>query len=168
MNNIHLLTISLCVLALNTYSAEMPPYPSRPVRLVISYSAGGPVDIVGRIAGQKLSEALGQPVIADNRAGANGNIATEIVARSTPDGHTLLVGSNGSIAINPSLYKRMEVDPLRDLAPVTLLAASPLILVTHHVNIEAYMGRAIGSGDMVLAQVTPQGRVIDFVIYPSP
>ena len=131
MNNIHLLTISLCVLALNTYSAEMPPYPSRPVRLVISYSAGGPVDIVGRIAGQKLSEALGQPVIADNRAGANGNIATEIVARSTPDGHTLLVGSNGSIAINPSLYKRMEVDPLRDLAPVTLLAASPLILVTH-------------------------------------
>ena len=131
MNIIHLLTISLCTLALNAYCAEMPPYPSRPVRLVISYSASGPVDIVGRIAGQKLSEALGQPVIADNRAGTNGNIATEIVARSTPDGHTLLVGSNGSIAINPSLYKRMEVDPLRDLAPVTLLAASPLILVTH-------------------------------------
>lgn len=131
MNNIHLLTSILCAFAWNARSADMPPYPNRPVRLVISYSAGGPVDIVGRLAGQKLSEALGQTVIADNRAGANGNIATEIVAKSTPDGHTLLVGSNGSIAINPSLYKQLAVDPLRDLAPVTLLAASPLILVTH-------------------------------------
>jgi tripartite-type tricarboxylate transporter receptor subunit TctC len=131
MKHFHLLTVISCVFSWSAHSAEMPPYPNRPVRLVISYSAGGPVDIVGRIAGQKLSEALGQPVIADNRAGANGNIATEIVARSTPDGHTLLVGSNGSIAINPSLYKRLAVDPLRDLAPVTLLAASPLILVTH-------------------------------------
>jgi len=106
-------------------------YPSRPIRLVISYSAGGPVDIVGRLAGLKLSEALGQQVVADNRAGANGNIATEIVANSTPDGYTLLVGSNGSIAINPSLYRSLTANPLRDLAPVILLASSPLILVTH-------------------------------------
>lgn len=131
MNKFHLLTIISCAFTCHALGAETHPYPNRPVRLVISYSAGGPVDIVGRIAGQKLSEALGQTVIADNRAGANGNIATEIVAKSTPDGHTLLVGSNGSIAINPSLYKRLDVDPLRDLAPVTLLAASPLILVTH-------------------------------------
>ncbi len=106
-------------------------YPSRPIRLVISYSAGGPVDIVGRLAGLKLSEALGQQVVADNRAGANGNIATEIVANSTPDGYTLLVGSNGSIAINPNLYRSLNANPLRDLAPVILLASSPLILVTH-------------------------------------
>ena len=106
-------------------------YPNRPIRLVISYSAGGPVDIVGRLAGMKLAEALGQSVVADNRAGANGNIATEIVARSTPDGYTLLVGSNGSIAINPGLYRALPVDPVRDLSPVIMLASSPLALVAH-------------------------------------
>ena len=113
------------------FSSAADAYPSRPVRLVISYSAGGPVDIVGRLAGLKLAEALNVSVVADNRAGANGNIATEIVATSTPDGYTLLVGSNGSIAINPSLYRSLSADPVRDLAPITLLASSPLILVTH-------------------------------------
>lgn len=113
------------------FSSAADAYPSRPVRLVISYSAGGPVDIVGRLAGLKLAEALNVSVVADNRAGANGNIATEIVSTSTPDGYTLLVGSNGSIAINPSLYRSLSADPVRDLAPITLLASSPLILVTH-------------------------------------
>ena len=111
--------------------AATADYPNRPLRLVISYSAGGPVDIVGRLAGLKLAEILGQQVVADNRAGANGNIATEIVATSTPDGYTLLVGSNGSIAINPSLYRSLAADPVRNLAPIILLASSPLILVTH-------------------------------------
>jgi len=110
-----------------------PPstYPTRPIRMVIAYSAGGPVDIVGRLAGAKLADAAGQQVVADNRAGANGNIATEIVAQSTPDGYTLLVGSNGSIAINPSLYPSLKANPVHDLAPIILLASSPLILVTH-------------------------------------
>lgn len=123
-----------CLLALPAtivIAADANQYPSRPIRLVISYSAGGPVDIVGRLAGLKLAESMGQPVVADNRAGANGNIATEIVARSTPDGYTLLVGSNGSIAINPGLYPALAVDPRRDLAPIILLASSPLILVSH-------------------------------------
>jgi tripartite-type tricarboxylate transporter receptor subunit TctC len=123
-----------CLLALPAtivIAADANQYPSRPIRLVISYSAGGPVDIVGRLAGLKLAESMGQPVVADNRAGANGNIATEIVARSTPDGYTLLVGSNGSIAINPGLYPALAVDPRRDLAPIILLASSPLLLVSH-------------------------------------
>jgi tripartite-type tricarboxylate transporter receptor subunit TctC len=124
-------TSILFSLAASALAATSDPYPNRPIRLVISYSAGGPVDIVGRLAGLKLAEALGQQVVADNRAGANGNIATEIVASSTPDGYTLLVGSNGSIAINPGLYPSLKADPLRDLAPITLLASSPLILVTH-------------------------------------
>jgi tripartite-type tricarboxylate transporter receptor subunit TctC len=111
--------------------ASIDNYPHRPIRLVISYSAGGPVDIVGRLAASKLAETFGQQVVADNRAGANGNIATEIVASSTPDGYTLLVGSNGSIAINPSLYRSLAADPVKDLAPVILLASSPLLLVTH-------------------------------------
>lgn len=124
-------TLVLFALAASALAATSDPYPNRPIRLVISYSAGGPVDIVGRLAGLKLAEALGQQVVADNRAGANGNIATEIVASSTPDGYTLLVGSNGSIAINPGLYPSLKADPQRDLAPITLLASSPLILVTH-------------------------------------
>ncbi len=126
-----LITISTLVAAGAASAATPDQYPTRPIRLVISYSAGGPVDIVGRLAGLKLAEALGQPVVADNRAGANGNIATEIVASSTPDGYTLLVGSNGSIAINPGLYRSLHADPVRDLAPIILLASSPLILVTH-------------------------------------
>ncbi len=131
MINFHTLIRFLLVCLTATTTAAASPYPNRPIRLVISYSAGGPVDIVGRLAGMKLAESLGQPVVADNRAGANGNIATEIVARSTPDGYTLLVGSNGSIAINPGLYRALPVDPVRDLAPVIMLASSPLALVAH-------------------------------------
>jgi tripartite-type tricarboxylate transporter receptor subunit TctC len=131
-NRTKALIFALVASLADSAQAALPEqYPIRPIRLVISYSAGGPVDIVGRLAGVKLAEALGQQVVADNRAGANGNIATELVAASTPDGHTLLVGSNGSIAINPSLYRSLAVDPSRDLAPVILLASSPLILVTH-------------------------------------
>ena len=126
-----LLVILLWASSHSLHAASHDSYPSRPIRLVISYSAGGPVDIVGRLAGLRLAEGLGQQVVADNRAGANGNIATEIVATSTPDGYTLLAGSNGSIAINPSLYPTLRTDPVRDLAPVILLASSPLILVTH-------------------------------------
>jgi tripartite-type tricarboxylate transporter receptor subunit TctC len=126
-----LAAFAIGVVAKTAVAATTDNYPNRPIRLVISYSAGGPVDIVGRLAGLKLAESMGQPVVADNRAGANGNIATEIVARSTPDGYTLLVGSNGSIAINPGLYPSLAVDPRRDLAPIILLASSPLILVSH-------------------------------------
>jgi tripartite-type tricarboxylate transporter receptor subunit TctC len=106
-------------------------YPSRPVRLVVPYAAGGPVDIVGRIVGQKLSEAFHQQVIVDNRAGGGGNIALEIVARAAPDGYTLLMGANGVIAINPSLYKSMPVDTQKDFAPISLVASSAMILVAH-------------------------------------
>ena len=106
-------------------------YPSRPVRLVVPYAAGGPVDIVGRIVGQKLSEAFHQQVIVDNRAGGGGNIALEIVARAAPDGHTLLMGANGVIAINPSLYTTMPVDTQKDFAPISTIATSPMILVVH-------------------------------------
>ena len=106
-------------------------YPSRPIRLVVPYAAGGPVDIVGRIVGQKLSEAFHQQFIVDNRAGGGGNIALEIVAKAAPDGYTLLMGANGVIAINPSLYKTMPVDTQKDFAPVSLVASSAMILVVH-------------------------------------
>jgi tripartite-type tricarboxylate transporter receptor subunit TctC len=123
---------ALCIAALVAAAgACAQEYPARPVRLVVPYAPGGPVDIVARITGQKLTEALGQPFVVDNRAGAGGNIALEVVARSTPDGYTLLVGANGTNAINPNLYRKMPVDPEKDLAPVSMVASSAMILVVH-------------------------------------
>jgi tripartite-type tricarboxylate transporter receptor subunit TctC len=108
-----------------------PAYPAKPIRLVVPYSAGGPVDIVGRLVAQKLTDALAQQVVVDNRAGGGGNIGVEIVARSVPDGYTLLMGANGTNAINPSLYPKLAVDPAKELAPISMVASSPMILVTH-------------------------------------
>jgi len=125
---------AICVAALITLAAvaaSAQDYPARPVRLVVPYAPGGPVDIVARITAQKLSEALGQQAIVENRAGAGGNIAVEFVARAAPDGYTLLMGANGTNAINPSLYKKLPVDPEKDLAPVSMVASSAMILVVH-------------------------------------
>lgn len=116
--------LSLAALALPPVHAE--DYPGKPIRLLVPYSPGGPVDIVDRITAQKLSDALGQQVVVDNRAGGGGNIAVEIVARSAPDGYTLLTGANGTNAINPSLYPKLPVDPARDLAPISMVASSPM------------------------------------------
>jgi tripartite-type tricarboxylate transporter receptor subunit TctC len=112
-------------------AASGEDYPTRPLRLIIPYAAGGPVDIVGRVTGMKLTEMLGQQVIVDNRAGAGGNIALEIAAKAAADGYTLLMGANGPIAINPSLYSKMPIDTEKDLAPVSMIASSAMILVAH-------------------------------------
>jgi tripartite-type tricarboxylate transporter receptor subunit TctC len=111
--------------------AQVPTYPARPIRLVVPYAAGGPVDIVARIVGQKLTEAYGQQVIVDSRGGGGGNIGLEIVAHAAPDGYTLLMGANGVIAINPSLYKNLPVNTEKDLAPVGMVASSAMIVVVH-------------------------------------
>jgi len=97
----------------------------------VPYPAGGPVDIVARLTAQKLGDQLSAQLVVDNRAGANGNIAGEIVARSTPDGYTLLMGANGNIAVNPALYRKMAFDPVKDLKPVSLVATASLMLVVH-------------------------------------
>src|SRR6266704_2894166 len=94
-------------------------FPAKPVRLVVAFPAGGGVDIVARLLSPKLAEAWGQQVIVDNRAGASGVIGTEFAARSAPDGHTLFIGTLGNLAVNPHLFAKMPVDPLRDFAPIT-------------------------------------------------
>ena len=109
--------------------AQEAPFPSRTVRMVVSFTAGGTTDIIARLVGQQLSERWGQPVVIDNRPGAGGNIGTEHVVRSAPDGYTLLVGSVGPLAVNVSLYRNLTYDPRRDLAPVTLLAGVPNVLI---------------------------------------
>src|SRR5688500_8917527 len=104
-------------------------YPTKPVRVVVPYPAGSTPDIVGRTVAERLQKALGQPFVVENRSGAGGNIGAEAVAKAPADGHTLLVAGNGPVAINKHLYKGLGYDPDRDLAPISLLASAPQMLV---------------------------------------
>src|SRR6266436_2500003 len=106
-------------------------YPSRPIRLLVPFPPGGGPDLVGRILAPKLSEALGQPVVVENRVGGNGNVAGEAVARSPADGYTLLVGNDSLFVINAHLYKQMPFDPLKDLAPVASLVSNGFFLAVN-------------------------------------
>lgn len=112
-------------------SVEAQGYPSKPVRFVVPFAPGGPTDIFARAISSKLTDALGQPVVVDNRGGAGGNIGTELAARAAPDGYTLLLGTVGTHAINPSLYARVGFDPIKDFAPITLIADTPTLLAVH-------------------------------------
>ena len=106
-------------------------YPSRPIRLLVPFPPGGGPDIVGRILAPKLSDALGQPVVVENRVGGNGNVAGEAVARSPADGHTLLLGNDSLFVINPHLYKQMPFDPLKDLVPVASLVSNGFFMAVN-------------------------------------
>src|SRR5437660_12465838 len=112
-------------------AAGQAAYPTKPVRLVVPFPAGGTTDIIARATAQKLSEAWGQQVIVDNRPGAAGNIGSELVAKAAPDGYTLLMGTVGTHAINPSLYSKMPYDHVKDFAPVVLVAGVPNVLVVN-------------------------------------
>ena len=111
-------------------AATAPAYPAGPMNMVVPFPPGGGTDILGRTLAQKLNEAWGQPVVVDNRSGANGVIGTAHVARSAPDGHTMLIVPGG-LAVNPAIRKNLAYDTLKDLAPVTQLATSPLVLSVH-------------------------------------
>lgn len=106
-------------------------YPTRPIRFIVPFAPGGSTDTLARTIGQKLSDALGQQVVVDNRSGGNGNIGMEIVARAAPDGYTIVLGYIANLAIGPSLYAKLPFDPVRDFAPITQIATSPNILVVH-------------------------------------
>ena len=106
-------------------------YPTKSIRLIVPYAPGGSTDALARLIGQRLSDKLAQPIIVDNRTGANGNIGTEIVAKAQPDGYTLLMAFDATMVINPSAYGKLPFDPIRDFAPITKVAALPLILVAH-------------------------------------
>ena len=111
--------------------AAAQTYPNRPVRIVAPFPAGGGLDLVSRALGQRLSTALGQSIIIDNRSGADGMIGTEQVAKAAPDGYTLLISSTGPMVINPALNIKMPYDTLRNFAPITLVVVQPLCLVVH-------------------------------------
>lgn len=106
-------------------------YPSKPIRLVVGFAPGGSTDVTARLIGQALSERLGQPLIVENRPGAGGNIAAESVARAEPDGYTLFFASSGTVVTNPSLYKNIPFDTLKDFAPISQTAFIPNLLVVN-------------------------------------
>lgn len=106
-------------------------YPDKPIRLIVGFPPGQATDLVARAVAKKLQEVLGQPVIVDNKPGAAGIIGTEMTMRAAPDGYTLVVGSSGTMAINPSLYSKLSYHPLKDFAPVSLLAIVPLFLAVN-------------------------------------
>ncbi len=110
--------------------AQPAGYPSKPVRFILPFPPGGPTDLLGRAIGQKLASQIGQPVIADNRPGAGGNLGAELAAKAPPDGYTIVLCAP-SLAISPALYPKMNYDPLRDLAPVSLVAVIPNVLLVH-------------------------------------
>jgi tripartite-type tricarboxylate transporter receptor subunit TctC len=120
-----------CLFSLG-FAASAQTYPTRPIRIIVAYTPAGTTDILARLVGQKMNEAWGQPVIVDNRPGANGNIGTEIAARATPDGYTLLMATAATHSINNTLYPKLTWDAVRDFAPISLVALVPNILVVNN------------------------------------
>ena len=129
MRRIATAVLASVLLSAGTASAETYYYPDRAVKIEVGYAAGGPLDVVARLIGDKLAQIWGKTVVVENVSGASGNIAADRVAKAVPDGYTLLLASNVNIAVNPKLYKNMPFDPVKDLAPITQVAYSPNILV---------------------------------------
>ena len=131
------------------------PYPSRAVRIVVAFPAGGGSDLAARVVGPKLSESFGQPVVVENRVGANGGVGAEAVARSAPDGYTLVMGSNANITTNPHLMA-LSYDPMKDLAPVAMLTVNPLLLFVNPAVVP------VNSFKEFLAYVREQNGKVDY------
>lgn len=125
------MTLFACVAIFAPLNGMAQAYPSKPVRLVVTYPPGGPLDQVARATAQLLTPIWGQQVIVDNRSGAGGSIGADVVAKSPPDGYTMLLGNSGPITVAPNLRSNLQYDPLQDFAPVTQIIAAPMVLVVH-------------------------------------
>ena len=127
--------------------AKAVPWPAKPVRMVVPYPPGGPLDTMARLLAEKVRGSLGQPVIVENKPGAGGNLGADLVAKATPDGYTLVMGAVATHAINPWLYANIPYDPIKDFAPVTLVASVPNVLV---VNLDfAIKNKITTLGDLI-------------------
>ena len=124
----HVLAALAASIALSAFAQS---YPSKAIRLIVPFAAGGGNDNIARLVGKRLTDSVGQPLVIDNRPGAGGVLGAELAAKSAPDGYTLFLGGVGSHALNPNLIEKLPYDPIRDFAPVILLARAPLILVVH-------------------------------------
>jgi len=132
MKYIRLLAASVAALSIHTVQAQpADTYPNKPIKFIVPYAAGGASDVTSRLLAQAMSPSIGQTVIVENKTGAGGNIGTDFVAKSAPDGYTMLLAYTGPMAINPTLYKNIPFNPLKDFAAVTLVAEAPLLLGVH-------------------------------------
>jgi tripartite-type tricarboxylate transporter receptor subunit TctC len=120
-----------CLMVTVTNFAFAQPWPAKPVRIVVPFAPGGTVDVLSRLVGERLGAVLGQPFLVENRPGAGGNIGAEAVARAAPDGYTLLISGSPTHAVNPTLYKKLAFDPIRDFTQIALIGASPNLLVVN-------------------------------------
>ncbi len=111
--------------------AQAPAYPERPLTMIVTFAAGGSSDVLARAVATAMSQGLGKQIIIENRPGAGGNIGAEAAAKATPDGYTLLFGTNGTLGIGPALYKNLRYDPQKDLVPVGMLHQLPLVLIVN-------------------------------------
>jgi tripartite-type tricarboxylate transporter receptor subunit TctC len=122
---------ALALATLGPVAAQAQQYPSKPIRMIVPFSPGGPNDIIGRTVGQKLSEAWGQPIIVENRGGAGGTIGVDAGAKSPPDGYTIIMGGSSNLAVAPSLYSKLPYDPVADLAPISNVAFVPYVVTVN-------------------------------------
>jgi tripartite-type tricarboxylate transporter receptor subunit TctC len=128
MKTLHLLALIALAVASPAMAQD---YPTKPIKIIVPFAPGGNVDITARLVAPGLSEVLGQPVVVENKPGAGGTIGADLVAKSTPDGYTLLMGSNSTFSVAPSLYPRNPYNPLRDFSPVIMIATAPFVLVVN-------------------------------------
>ena len=119
------------ILFIFTLATHAQSYPSKPIRIIVPYAAGGTSDILARQIGPKLTETWGQPVVIENKAGANGNVGADFVAKSAPDGYTLLLTDLGGLVISASVYPKLPFDPSKDFSPVVMVSYSPHVLAVH-------------------------------------
>ncbi len=126
-----LVHVAIGALALAALQAFAQSYPNKPIKIVVGAAAGGPTDIVARMLGERMARSMGAPVIVENRGGGGGVIASELVARAEPDGYTLLMGSISTHGINPSLYKKLNYDAIKDFAPISQTVSYPMLLVVN-------------------------------------
>jgi len=171
------------VLCLCVWSAGMAQeYPTKPIRLIAPFAPGGPTDLFARLMGAKLGERLGQPVVVENRPGAGGSVGAEVAAKAAPDGYTIVLVSS-SFAVNATLYPKLPFDPLKDFAPVTLLASAPYLLAVHagikassvrelialakaHPGKLNYGSGGSGSGPHIVAELFKSAAGLDIVHIP--
>ena len=176
-------TALLLALAIAAGAATAQSFPTKPIHIIIPFVAGGSSDIVGRAIGAKFQEYLGQPAVVENKPGANGAIAAEFVAKSAPDGYTILVGSIGVFSINAALFKDLRYNPVRDFAPITLAVTTPNVLITKpalpakslkelvefakkNPGKLAYCSSGTGSSDHLTAELLKQAAGVDAVHVP--
>src|SRR5687768_12762313 len=131
MHRLLILCAVLSFAPVSAFAQGAANFPNKPMRLIIPYPPGGGSDTISRPLVQRVGENLKQQIVVDNRGGAGGNIGMEIAAKSPPDGHTIVFALTAQLAVNPALYRKLPYDPLKDFAPITLLATGPYILVVH-------------------------------------